>query len=138
MVELNPTFAAYLRGAFERRPPFRAVAARCHLIEGSVQELGSEREFDVVLSGLPLNNFSPADVRAVLEAYSKLLKSGGILSFFQYIFIRDAKALVSIGSERARLRDVGAAIDGVLRDREFAREWIWPNVPPAWVHHLRF
>jgi hypothetical protein len=26
---------------------------------------------------------------------------------------------------------VGAAIDGVLDKREFSREWIWPNVPPA-------
>jgi phosphatidylethanolamine/phosphatidyl-N-methylethanolamine N-methyltransferase len=138
MVELNPTFAAHLRKAFEQRPSFRAVADRCHLIEGSVQALGNQAEFDIVVSGLPLNNFSPQDVRAILEAYSKLLKPTGILSFFQYILIRDAKTMVSVGSERKRLKGVGAAIDGVLREHEFAREWVWPNVPPAWVHHLRF
>jgi phospholipid N-methyltransferase len=138
MVELNPTFAAHLRSAFEERPAFRAVADRCHLVEGSVQALGHEGQFDVVVSGLPLNNFSSDDVRAILEAYSKLLKPSGILSFFQYILIRDAKAMVSFGVERSRLKGVGAAIDGVLGQREFAREWIWPNVPPAWVHHLRF
>ena len=46
--------------------------------------------------------------------------------------------MVSFGPERTRLKGVGAAIDGILSDREFAREWVWPNVPPAWVHHLRF
>jgi hypothetical protein len=25
-----------------------------------------------------------------------------------------------------------------LTGREFKRDWIWPNVPPAWVHHVRF
>ena len=138
MVELNPTFAAHLRSAFEQRPAFRAVADRCHLVEGSVQALGQEGQFDVVVSGLPLNNFSSDDVRAILEAYSRLLKPSGILSFFQYILIRDARAMVSFGGERSRLKGVGAAIDGVLDKREFSREWIWPNVPPAWVHHLRF
>ena len=138
MVELNPTFAAHLRGAFKERPAFRAVADRCHLVEGSLQALAQEGEFDLVISGLPLNNFSSEDVRAILEAYAKLLKPSGVLSFFQYILIRDAKTMVSFGLERTRLKGVGAAIDGILGEREFAREWVWPNVPPAWVHHLRF
>jgi phosphatidylethanolamine/phosphatidyl-N-methylethanolamine N-methyltransferase len=138
LVELNPTFAAHLRSAFKERPAFRDVADRCHLVEGSVQQLGKEGQFDIVVSGLPLNNFSLNDVREVLDAYSKLLKPSGILSFFQYIMIRDAKTMVSFGLERTRLKGVAAAIDGVLLEREFAREWVWPNVPPAWVHHLRF
>jgi phospholipid N-methyltransferase len=138
MVELNPTFAAHLRGAFKERPAFRAVADRCHLVEGSLQALAQDGGFDVVISGLPLNNFSPEDVRAILEAYARLLKPSGILSFFQYILIRDAKTMVSFGLERSRLKAVGTAIDGVLGEREFARDWVWPNVPPAWVHHLRF
>jgi phospholipid N-methyltransferase len=138
LVELNPAFAAHLRRAFEERPAFRAVADRCHLVEGSVQELGRHGPFDVIVSGLPLNNFSSETVRQILDAYAKLLKPNGILSFFEYILIRDAKMMVSLGAERDRLKKVGKAIDEVLAEREFAREWVWPNVPPAWVHHLRF
>jgi phospholipid N-methyltransferase len=138
MVELNPTFAAHLRAAFKEKPELRAVADRCHIVEGSVQALGKEGQFDLVVSGLPLNNFSSEDVRIILDAYAKLLKPSGILSFFQYIFIRPAKLLVSTGSERTRLKGVGAAIENILGEREFAREWVWPNVPPAWVHHVRF
>lgn len=138
MVELNPNFAAHLRGAFENKPEFRSVARRCHLVEGSVQQLGHAGEFDLVISGLPLNNFSSDDVRHILQAYARLLKPGGVLSFFQYIFIRPAKMLVSAGAERDRLKGVGAAIEGELGAREFAREWVWINVPPAWVHHMRY
>jgi phosphatidylethanolamine/phosphatidyl-N-methylethanolamine N-methyltransferase len=138
LVELNPAFAAHLRRSFDERPSFRAVADRCHLIEGSVQQLGQEGRFDVLVSGLPLNNFSPEDVHFILNAYSKLLRPAGVLSFFQYIFIRDAKKLVSTRPERARLKGVGEAIGTALDAHEFARDWVWPNVPPAWVHHLRY
>ena len=138
MVELNPTFAAHMRRAFEDKPSFRDAASRCHLIEGPVQQLGHEAQFDLVISGLPLNNFSSDDVRAILQAYAKLLKPGGILSFFQYILLRPARMFVSAGSERDRLKRVGEAIETVLGEREIAREWVWVNVPPAWVHHIRF
>src|SRR5687768_6332606 len=39
MVELNPAFAAHLRSAFREKPMFRDAAARCHLVEGAVQQL---------------------------------------------------------------------------------------------------
>ena len=141
MVELNPTFAAHLRSAFNDKPAFREAASRCHLIEGSVAQLGplsQVGQFDLIISGLPLNNFSSADVKDILQAYATLLKPGGILSFFQYILIRPTKMFVSLGQERNRLKGVGEAIDGMLGEREFAREWVWVNVPPAWVHHIRF
>jgi phospholipid N-methyltransferase len=144
MVELNPTFAAHLRTAFREKPSYRRVADRCHLVEGSVQQLAPADEasgdgrFDLIVSGLPMNNFSPENVRDIIRAFSKLLKPGGTLSFFQYILLRPAKMFVSTGPERSRLKDVGAEIEGMLGEREFAREWVWPNVPPAWVHHIRF
>jgi len=138
MVELNPAFAAHLRRAFEEMPTFRDAARRCHLIEGAVQQLGQEGEFDLVISGLPLNNFSSEDVNSILQAYAKLLKPGGVLSFFQYILVRPAKMFVSGGAERDRLKRVGETIGSMLGEKEIAREWVWVNVPPAWVHHIRF
>jgi phosphatidylethanolamine/phosphatidyl-N-methylethanolamine N-methyltransferase len=141
MVELNPTFASHLRSAFSDKPAFREAAGRCHLIEGSVAQLGplsTDGQFDLIISGLPLNNFSTVDVQDILQAYAKLLKPGGILSVFEYILIRPAKMFVSVGPERERLKGVGEAIEGMLGQREFSREWVWVNVPPAWVHHMRF
>jgi phospholipid N-methyltransferase len=138
MVELNPAFAAHLRSAFRVEPGLAVAADRCHIVEGSVQALGTDAGFDLVISGLPLNNFSPEDVKSILDAYSKLLGPQGVLSFFQYMFIRPAKMIVSVGSERTRLKSVGRAIESVLSEHELAREWIWSNVPPAWVHHVRF
>jgi hypothetical protein len=45
---------------------------------------------------------------------------------------------VSGSADRQRLRAISAILDETLTGREFKRDWIWPNVPPAWVHHVRF
>ena len=41
-------------------------------------------------------------------------------------------------SERVRLQGIGKALASILGPHEIKRDWIWPNVPPAWVHHVRF
>jgi phospholipid N-methyltransferase len=91
----------------------------------------------VIVSGLPLNNFQADDVRQILAAFTRLLKPGGTLSFFEYIAVRPARSLVSNASERKRLREIGAAMREVLL-HEVRRDWIFPNIPPAWVHHVQF
>ena len=93
--------------------------------------------YDVIVSGLPLNNFAVADVERILATLTGLLASEGTLSFFEYIAVRPARAMVSGRAERARLRGIGCAMRGVLDGREICREAVWRNVPPAWVHHVR-
>jgi phosphatidylethanolamine/phosphatidyl-N-methylethanolamine N-methyltransferase len=137
LVEINETFVTHLREAFNTRAGLRSKAHRCEVVHGRLEDLPGEACYDLIISGLPLNNFSPELVEQILQGYRRLLKPGGTLSFFEYIAVRSAKTWVSGSKERARLR----AIDGVLRraldGREIQRDWIWPNVPPAWVHHVR-
>lgn len=137
LVELNPTFIEHLRRRLDREPPFAAAASRVRLINSPVEELPCEQPYDAIVSGLPLNNFSVSDVRRILETFSKLMAPGSTLSFFEYVGVRPARALVSGRAERERLRGISRALSEVLHGREFSRECIWPNLPPAWVHHIR-
>jgi phosphatidylethanolamine/phosphatidyl-N-methylethanolamine N-methyltransferase len=138
LVELNEAFVHRLRERFAHEPRFRAVADRATIHHMAVEELPQDAPYDLIISGLPLNNFSVALVTQILNTLSRLLKPGGILSFFEYIAVRRARALVSNQAERERLRGIGEAIGRVLHGSEIRRDWIWPNVPPAWVHHVRF
>ena len=137
LVELNDRFVAQLHHRFETEPAFQAVADRSRVLHRPVEELPRENAYDLIISGLPLNNFAVADVERILAAFSGLLKPGGTLSFFEYIAIRRARALVSGRAERERLRGIGAALRGLLSGNEIRRDWVWLNVPPAWVHHVR-
>jgi phospholipid N-methyltransferase len=137
LVELNDGFVERLREDLACHPVLRAVAERTRLLHCPVQELVPEPCYDVVVSGLPLNNFSAGLVGQILRTMTGLLRPGGTLSFFQYIYIRRMKSLVVGRAERARLGAVGRVIDGLLGAHEFRRDWVWANVPPAWAHHVR-
>lgn len=137
LVELNEQFVENLRDRFSGDPRFAAVSDRARVLHQGVEELADSEPYDLVISGLPLNNFSVEQVETILSCFRRLLRRGGLLSFFEYIAVRPARAIVSGPTERARLRGIGRAMNAVLAPYEIRRDWIWPNVPPAWVHHLR-
>lgn len=138
LVELNADFVRHLRGRFDHEPAFQAVGDRTQIIHGRLEDLPQEPRYDLIISGLPLNNFTVGEVEQILEQFERLLKPAGTLSFFEYIAIRRVKSLVSGRQDRARLRGIGQALHRVLKQQEIKRDWVWPNVPPAWVHHVRF
>jgi len=138
LVELNDDFVRHLRGRFESEPAFAAVADRTEILHTRLEDVPRERRFDLIISGLPLNNFAVAEVEAILDIFARLVAPGGTLSFFEYIAIRRVKAIVSGRTGRERLRGIGTALGRTLDGREIKRDWVWPNVPPAWVHHVRW
>ena len=88
---------------------------------------------------LPLTPLVAACGAAVPQLSGRGLgHSGGTLSFFEYIAIRRVKAVITSSQGRTRLRGIGKALRRTLDGREIKRDWVWPNLPPAWVHHVRF
>jgi phospholipid N-methyltransferase len=138
LVERNEQFVARLRERIASEDAFQAVADRISVIHSAVEELPEDRPYDLIISGLPLNNFSVELVEQILAKLGRLLKPGGTLSFFEYVAIRGAKSIVSRREERQRLRKIGRLFDELLRKREVRRDLVLANVPPAWVHHVRF
>jgi phospholipid N-methyltransferase len=136
LIEINQTFVTHLKTAFAERPPLRAKAHRVDVVHGRLEDLTDDGRYDLIVSGLPLNNFSVAAVEQILEGFGRLLKPGGVLSFFEYIAVRSMKSWVSSKDERARLNAIAGLLHRTLDGREIQRDWVWPNVPPAWVHHV--
>lgn len=137
LVELNHTFVNQLERRFQSEPTFQAVAGRARVLHCPVEELPGEDRYDLIVSGLPLNNFSVAEVERLLAVLCGRLTPEGKLSFFEYIAVRPARALVSGPSDRVRLRGIGQAMKALLDRQEVRRDAVWLNVPPAWVHHVR-
>jgi phospholipid N-methyltransferase len=137
LVERNAHFIERLRARMTDEPILRRAAGQIELVHASVEELAEDEPFDLIISGLPLNNFSAEVVEQILAQLRRLLSPGGTLSFFEYVGIRRAKALVSL-RDRERLRAVGRVMQEVVRPNEFHCDLVLVNVPPAWVHHLRW
>ncbi len=138
LVEVNDAFVACLREAFATKPTYRAVADRVELVHGRVEELPGDGTYDLIISGLPLTNFAAEDVREIIRQFSRLLRPGGVLSFFEYIGIRSMRSVVTNREDRQRLRAINTILDEAFDGREIKRDWIWLNVPPAWALHVRF
>ena len=136
LVEINESFVAFLRGRLEREPALKAAAAQIQIFHRPVEEMLDEPPYDLIISGLPLNNFAAADVERILGVLKQLVKPGGRLSFFEYIAIRKMRNVVSGKKDRQRLRDIDRLLRGVLEKGEVGRQAIWFNMPPAWVHHV--
>lgn len=137
LVELNESFVRQLERRFQTEPAFRAVADRARIMHCPIEDAPDADRYDAIVSGLPLNNFSAAEVEGILASLIGRLAPGGTLSFFEYIAIRPARAMLSGRGERERLRGIGRAMSAAFRRHEVRRDAVWLNVPPAWVHHLR-
>jgi phosphatidylethanolamine/phosphatidyl-N-methylethanolamine N-methyltransferase len=136
LVELNETFVRRLEERLKSDPLFRPAADRTTIHHRPIEELPGDASYDLIISGLPLNNFAAENVREILTVMTRLLRPGGTMSFFEYVGVRPLRSLISSAAERKRLRGVGDAIASARQGRAIGRDFVLPNVPPAWVHHL--
>jgi len=137
LVELNDEFVAFLKSRFSTESTWQAVQPQSTIYQQPVQDFETTEPYDFVISGLPLNNF-PADlVSRICQAYLRLLKPGGVLSYFEYMYVRPIRRRVTFGSDRQRIRSIDDTLRTLCERYRIRRDSIWINVPPAWVQHLR-
>jgi phospholipid N-methyltransferase len=138
LVELNDRFVAALRERLQTDPRWQPHAGRVQIEHLPVEERATDAPFDAIVSGLPFNNFEPDTIQSIFDRLARLARPGTTLSFFEYVGVRKVKGLVSKQDERRRLAGVEAALAQARRTWQFDRDCVLANVPPAWVHHLRF
>lgn len=137
-VEINGHFAEVVERRVRQERDFARCREQIEVIHAAVQELIGESIYDLIVSGLPLNNFPAHEVREIFATYNRLLKPGGTLAFYEYTLVRQLKTPFVDRRERRRLFRVGRVMRGYIRDYQIRRERIFINVPPATVRYLRF
>jgi len=136
-VEINPHFIEVLRRRFEEEWKFWRHREQVSLIQAAIEQLPGEGLYDVIISGLPLNNFPVAQVREIFRVYNRLLKTGGTLAYYEYVFIRQLKTPFVNRRERRRLYRIGRVVGNYIQAYQVRRQRVFMNVPPAVVRHLR-
>lgn len=77
VVEFDPNLCKLLQRRFRHLPN-----VRIHLI--SIFDFHPKERYDVVVTGLPLNNFASEDVKRVLKQYADLTRPRGSFCYFEY------------------------------------------------------
>jgi phospholipid N-methyltransferase len=137
LVEINENFADLLRKRFETDASYSAIADRSAVHVCPLQEFEPTERYDVVVSGLPFNNFPAPLVEELVDLCLAMLNPGGTLSFFEYMYIRPIRRMVSRAPEKTRLGEIERILQARFQQHRFDTDWVFVNVPPAWVQHLR-
>jgi len=137
LVELNGVFCKELEKKLVR--PFRArnpdVTVEVHCAAIELAEI--DGNYDVIVCGLPFNNFPPKLVRSIFKRLLALLRPGGELVYFEYAGVRMLKASLSSPIKRDSLRRISAVGRGLRRRHEGHRKLVLGNLPPAFSVRLQ-
>lgn len=137
LVEFNPRFTAMLTELLVSDPVMAPASDRVTIIEGSIIDVDLKGPYDLIVSGLPFMNFEPSFVRSVMDRLLANLLPGGSLTYYRYL---GTTALRRLGGPRQDLARHLAVLD-VLAEFDtrhgVGATVVWPNIPPAEVHHLR-
>ena len=137
LVELNGAFVDVLNKRFANEPAWQAVADQAEIHQLPLQEFDRPEPYDFIISGLPHVNFPPAVVETITDSYFRLLRPGGTLSYFEYLYIRPLKKIVTVGATRQKIHAVDRILASHLQNHRLSRDTVLRNIPPAWVQHLR-
>lgn len=137
IVELNDRFVALLKRRFAAEPRFCQVAGQTSIFHAPVQELPVDEPYDFIICGLPFNNFPPDLVETIFGRLIGILRPGGSMTFFEYLWVRPFKILLSRHQHRRRVLEVGGVLRRYLAQYERAHDNVYLNVFPAVAHYLR-
>ena len=73
LVERNDQFVVRLRDRIAGDEAFQPIAGRVELIHAGVEELPEDQPYDLIISGLPLNNFPVHFVEQIAAKLRRLL-----------------------------------------------------------------
>lgn len=136
LVELNENFVAALHRRLDDVAQRSRDAVSLTIHQLPFQQFESDEEYDFIISGLPHINFPAQTVQEITECYDRLLKPGGSLSYFEYMYIRPIRTVATLGVDRSRVKEVDVLMNDLLGRYESSRDDVFLNIPPAWVRHL--
>ncbi|MEU2947626.1 class I SAM-dependent methyltransferase [Nocardiopsis alba] len=137
LVEANPEFAAHVEELLKTDPEMSRVADSAAVHACLVNDMGTDRTYDVIVSGLPFANFTAEQVESILDHYFTVLRPGGTLSFYGYLYTKQVKAVIAKREDYLRQARSGWVVQDWIDRYRIDSARVYANIPPAWVHHLR-
>ena len=135
LVEINGEFADGLAARFASRPSWQAKAA-CSRVHHCDLDSFDGGPFDVIVSGLPFNNFPTDLVHRLIDRSLELLAPGGTLSYFEYLYVRPVRRRIGKRPDRLRLTRIDRRLQRRFEAHDGTLDRVFLNIPPACVRHL--
>ena len=134
LCEINPAFVRHLKTWLGKLPN----SPHIRIFDHSILQVEPEARYDFIISGLPLNNFAPEEVRAILKHFRRLGHDGTEFSDFEYWSLRTLRVGLSTGRQRGRMKRIDRVVRRFIWEHGHDRSIVWLNIPPARVLHFCF
>lgn len=138
LCEVDPDFVKYLERRFETEPDLKRVRHQVEIIHTSVTELGGEGVFDYIISAVPITRLPAETAEGIFNAFRRLLKPGGTLTFLEYVFLREFRKLTKSPEKEPDFYRVDQMMKEFINRYQFRNDQVMFNMPPANIRSLRF
>jgi phosphatidylethanolamine/phosphatidyl-N-methylethanolamine N-methyltransferase len=129
IVENDPKFCISLRRQF-------AHHSNVAVHEMSILDFEG-KNYDILISSLPLNAFRAHMVGDILKKYERLVKREGYLSYYEYLGLEKIKRILLFGKRASDFHEV-QVLKGAFENKYRKEEdKIWWNFPPARIIHCK-
>ena len=137
VVEMNELFCESLEKNI--LAPFRRSHSKIHveLHQGKIEDAQLDGNYDLIVCGLPFNNFPPALVRAIFKDLMELLVDGGELVYFEYAGVRVIKGTLVGSKGKKQLKEIRGIRRELFMAHDGRQQLVMANLPPALTVRLR-
>lgn len=129
IVERDPKFCVSLKNQFAHVPNVSVHEISILDFEG--------KNYDVLISSLPLNAFKAHMVEAILNKYENLVTRGGCLSYYEYLGVEKIKKAFLFGKHSQDFKIVQQLKHTFAAKYSVEVDKIWWNFPPARIVHCK-
>jgi phosphatidylethanolamine/phosphatidyl-N-methylethanolamine N-methyltransferase len=136
--EINPRLLTMVENKISKQIAGKEFSVK--FVCSPVQDLKdqySDGYFDAIISSLPFTNFPPQLVSEVLILYKRLLKTSGVLTFYEYLALRKMGQMFRGQTERRRVGEVSKVLSSWERElynrKQLSQSVSFLNLPPARV-----
>jgi phospholipid N-methyltransferase len=138
VIEPNPRFVAHLQAMATKIAPHTAHGSgRVTIHQTSLEDFHSAQTYDVIVSGLPLKNFTPDRVRALMTKTLALLSPHGSFTAFSYLGAERIRALTAKREALLAHLKVEEIVHDLRQTHGDGSVRVWANLPPAEAWSLR-
>ena len=137
IVELSSEFAETVESTILAK--FREQNSNINVVlhNAPIEEAEIEGQFDVIICGLPFNNFPLKLVEHLFSVMFGYLYSDGELAYFEYLGMRRLKQLFGFPGVRKETKKRTKDINDRYQEHAGSQQTVWRNLPSCRVVRLR-
>ncbi|KOT93220.1 translation initiation factor IF-2 [Streptomyces sp. NRRL F-5755] len=137
IAETNPRSAARIRHLAATHPRLAGHREQVRVHPRRVEDLDTDRRYDVIVSGLHFADFTHRQVETVMDRYLELLHPGGTPTYSACLGTWQLRALLPSRTQARRRRSVDEVPAAYQRRYATGCRTAWAHLPPARVRQLK-